>query len=312
MTTATTNTPISNAATANFRAWGLEFNTQLAAVGLTQTADTGQINWTTVALPGAANTIAGFEIWRFNDALQATSPIFIKIQYGTSSLTSIPLILIQVGQGSNGSGTLTGTLMTNTAMSAAQQSSSVTNAPAFWCYNATYGTLWCSWKFGVNNAATNANTPLGGFLIERSCDTNGNPTGDAVALTTPNLNTSASLTSGNATQVYSYLTSALLTPSVLTAALCGWSYLWPMNPASSATGANSQVMPRWIYTPNMQLSAVAGLCLLSEFTTGSTFGPVALVGTTTKTYIVLGGFFGSSNVCAQLNVQTMSGYALWQ
>jgi hypothetical protein len=312
MTTATTNTPISNAATANFRLWGLEFNTQLAAVGLTQTTDTGQINWATVALPGGANTLAGYEIWRFNDTLQATSPIFIKIQYGTSALTTIPLIQIQVGQGSNGSGTLTGTLMTNVAASAAQQSSSTTNAPAFWCYNATYGTLWCSWKFGVNNASINANTPVGGFLIERSCDTNGNPTGDAVALTTPNTGATASLQVGNATQIYSYLTSALLTPTSLTAALTAWSYLWPMNPASSATGANSQVMPRWIYTPNMQLSAIAGLCLLSEFTTGSTFGPVALVGSTAKTYIALGGFFGSNVVCPQTSAQVMSGYALWQ
>jgi hypothetical protein len=311
MTTATTNTPVSNAASANFRAWGLEMNTQLAAVGLTQTADTGQINWTTVALP-AANTIAGFEIWRFNDALQATSPIFIKIQYGAASLTSTPLIQIQVGQGSNGSGTLTGTLMTNVAIAAAQQSSSTTNAPSFWAYNATYGVLWCSWKFGVNNASISADIPLAGFSLERSCDTNGNPTGDSVSLVTPNSSSVASLQAGDAIQTYSYLTSALLTPAVLTSALTAWSAFWPNNPASSATGANSQVMPRWINTPNNQLSAVTGICLRSEFTTGSTFGPVALVGSTAKTYIALGTMYGSSVICAQTGAQLISGYALWQ
>jgi hypothetical protein len=45
---------------------------QIAAMGLVQTSDTGQINWVTVARP-ALNTIAGYEIWRFNDAFSPLS-----------------------------------------------------------------------------------------------------------------------------------------------------------------------------------------------------------------------------------------------
>jgi hypothetical protein len=78
------NLPAFLADDATFRAWGSGIAAQIAAMGLVQTSDTGQINWVTVARP-ALNTIAGYEIWRFNDALQATKPVFIRIDYGTSS-----------------------------------------------------------------------------------------------------------------------------------------------------------------------------------------------------------------------------------
>lgn len=99
-----------NVSTANFRAWGLYVSTQLAAVGLVKTADTGQIDWTTVVAPGGVDTYMGYEIWRFNDSLQATAPVFIKIEYGSSGTASAPGVRIQFGSGSNGSGTLTGNL----------------------------------------------------------------------------------------------------------------------------------------------------------------------------------------------------------
>lgn len=95
---------------ANFRAWGEYISTQLAAVGHIQTADSGQINWATVSNPGAINTYAGYEIWRFADALQNAAPVFIKIEYGESGTTDAPSMRIQFGSGSDGAGALTGNL----------------------------------------------------------------------------------------------------------------------------------------------------------------------------------------------------------
>lgn len=95
---------------AEFRAWCQSIHDGMAAVGLVQTADTGQINLSTVARPGASTTKAGYEIWKFptSDPLQATRPLYIKISYGTGSLsTSRPGIWFRIGGGSNGSGTLT-------------------------------------------------------------------------------------------------------------------------------------------------------------------------------------------------------------
>ncbi len=95
---------------AKFRAWGSAVSGALAACGLVQTADTGQIDWGTVLWGANANTYSGYEIWRFDDDLQSECPIYFKIQYGNGFGTGgqIPGTDWQIGTGSNGSGTLTG------------------------------------------------------------------------------------------------------------------------------------------------------------------------------------------------------------
>lgn len=102
-----------NSSDANFRTWGSYIAARLLAVGLVQTSDTGQINWTTVLAPGAASTFMGYEIWRFADSLQASAPVYIKVEYGSStSAANNPGMRFSFGSGSNGSGTLTGNLST--------------------------------------------------------------------------------------------------------------------------------------------------------------------------------------------------------
>lgn len=92
---------------ADFRAWGSGIAAQLAAIGLVKTADTGQIDWSTVLRP-TANNYAGYEIWRFNDSFQATAPVFIKIEYGAGSPVDRPNLRVQVSSATNGAGTPTG------------------------------------------------------------------------------------------------------------------------------------------------------------------------------------------------------------
>lgn len=99
----------------DFRAWGSALSAGLASAGLVQTADTGQINWTTVAR-AAANDSAGYEIWRMADAMQATKPVFIKLEYGSGSSSGVPFMWLTVGSGSNGSGTITGTYLSRTLL----------------------------------------------------------------------------------------------------------------------------------------------------------------------------------------------------
>lgn len=102
-----------NSSDANFRTWGSYIAARFAAVGLIQTADTGQINWATVTAPVAITTYQGYEIWRFNDSLQSTAPVYFKIRYGSStSSANNPGIEITFGTGSDGAGNLTGTLST--------------------------------------------------------------------------------------------------------------------------------------------------------------------------------------------------------
>jgi hypothetical protein len=109
MTTASTLTPFDQTTDAGFRAWVSSIITQLAAVGLTQTSDTGQINTSTVTRPGSGNTSAGYTIWQFNDSLQGTSPIYFKLEFGSGSAAANPQMWVTVGTGTNGAGTINAT-----------------------------------------------------------------------------------------------------------------------------------------------------------------------------------------------------------
>lgn len=174
MTTSTTNGPCLHASDANFRTWGSNLNAALAAVGLTQTADTGQANWTTITRP-AINTYAGYEIWRFNDTLQATAPVFIKIQYGTGSSAGNPRFAISVGTGSDGAGNLTG--LVSTARPVVQNSApSAGTFNTYACYKD--GSLSLLWMY--QGTATPANSYYGGFTISRTSDYSGNWTADGL------------------------------------------------------------------------------------------------------------------------------------
>jgi hypothetical protein len=91
-----------------FRTWGSAVSALIQAAGLTKTSDTGQVNWTTVTR-AAGGTASGYEMYRFPDAdpLQASRPVFIKIEYGIyQSNSSWPELWVSVGNATNGAGTL--------------------------------------------------------------------------------------------------------------------------------------------------------------------------------------------------------------
>ena len=67
----------------------------LNLAGLTQTSDSGQTN---------ADSSLGYQIWRFNDTLQSTAPIYFKLWYQTAS----NVMQVIVGTGSDGAGNITG------------------------------------------------------------------------------------------------------------------------------------------------------------------------------------------------------------
>lgn len=114
MSTRTYNSYANNTSDAEFRAWTKEFSDNLQLAGLTKTTDTGQINHLTVLRPAAANGVAGYEIYRFNDALQATAPVFIKLEYGVAANVGMPMVWVTVGSSTSGTGVLNGVNTTRT------------------------------------------------------------------------------------------------------------------------------------------------------------------------------------------------------
>ena len=156
---------------ATFRQWGRGISEQIAAMGLVRTSDTGQIDWATVLKP-ASTAFAGYEMWRFDDALQATAPVFIKLEYGANA-GNRPYLRPQVGQGTSGTG------IVGTAYGNAQTIS----APLVWPYPLL---SYCSGSKSRLSLATNYNGIVTGssytfvILIERVKLPNGSDTDDAI------------------------------------------------------------------------------------------------------------------------------------
>jgi hypothetical protein len=160
----------------DFQSWVTGVHNALVAVGLVQTADTGQINPATVALPGAITTSAGYEIWRFSDALQATLPIFIKLEYGTGSVISRPSFWITVGSATNGAGILSGALSTRQQQAAATSKTAGATLPLYVCAGSGYIHL------SANSESASNSTLL--FGIERTRDVSGATTADGYIVMT--------------------------------------------------------------------------------------------------------------------------------
>lgn len=171
----TTLTP-TNASDAQFRAWGKGISDKLAAAGMVQTSDTGQINWTTVTAPAAISTPQGYEIWRFDDSLQATAPVYFKIEYGSGVSAAANLgIWFTFGTGSDGAGSLTGNLSTRQTLTSTAYA---TNAlDCFWSGSAGH---FCAALFCGGTGASSSNCQF--FAFERTKDASGADTDQGVLI----------------------------------------------------------------------------------------------------------------------------------
>lgn len=183
MTTTTFTSQASTASDALFRNWGSTISAALAAIGMVQTSDTGQINWATVPRPaGAANVIAGYEIWRFNDALQSSAPIFFKLEYscGSSSGSSSTNanLWLTVGKSTDGAGNITGVvLFARTSLNPGNAVGTLSSAG--------YGSSGDGSMCAILPCTGGDQTSPSFFIIDRSRDSAGVRTADGIIVVTP-------------------------------------------------------------------------------------------------------------------------------
>lgn len=175
-----------NSTDVNFRAWGSAISAALTAAGFPLTADTGQINWTTVTHPTTASASTGYEIRTFSDAAQATAPIYFKVTYGSSTLATTPQIYVTAGTGSDGAGNITGTYFP--LVTAANQVTSIrqlhfsatspfTGSTTVYLTSDASGFVLLAWPYA------NANNSTGAFLcLERTRAFDGTATTDGFHL----------------------------------------------------------------------------------------------------------------------------------
>ena len=75
---------------ARFRAFIQFVDGALAGGGWVHTADTGQLDPTTATHPAASNTVVGYRMYRMDDTLQATKPVFLKLGFGSGAAALHP------------------------------------------------------------------------------------------------------------------------------------------------------------------------------------------------------------------------------
>lgn len=154
---------------ATFRACVSGISTALQAL-FTKVTQTGEINTATVTKPAAANTAQGFEVYRLNDALHATAPVFFKIEYGSSSTAATPTIWLTVGKGADGSGNITSVIL-------ARQQVVYLNSGSTNGYNCYFGNGDGSCLImSLFPTSPGVGAPGSYVAVERSRDSNGNPT----------------------------------------------------------------------------------------------------------------------------------------
>lgn len=164
MATRSSNLTQQNTDAATFRLWINEIHNSLIAFGWTQTADTGQINFATVAAPVGASNYPGYAIYAMADALQASYPCYLRIDFGSGAGGATTCsIKVQIGTGTNGAGTLTGNTVTQQTISNAGASSAIS---ACFTSGTTSRFTMAFWP--------NATSTFGLFLnIERDLDSSG-------------------------------------------------------------------------------------------------------------------------------------------
>ena len=158
---------------AEFRAWVTAISNGFQAL-FTKVTQSGEINLSTVSMPASANTSQGFEVYRFNDSLQATAPLYFKIEYGSTSLAVTPGCWLTVGKGADGSGTITSVLLARQLVFYPYS-----NSASF--YNSYIGSGDGSCLiFSLFPSAPGIGAQGSYCVVERSRDSNGNPTAAGV------------------------------------------------------------------------------------------------------------------------------------
>jgi hypothetical protein len=239
--------------------------------------------------------MAGYEVWRFNDAQQATAPIFLKFEFGSN----VPTVKITVGTGSNGSGTITGTAL-SIARNFNGSSPQTTNTArqSYMCH--TDGFFGVNWKVGSSQS-------VGAFAIARTV----NAAGVADATGAIVLWGSGVTSPKTATQAFRYAAPAVAYPAATTTVAIQALGINPQASVSTAVGSDIQVALGFTITPRVQ--PIVGLVgvLKGELAPGGTF-TFTPVGTTPRTYLTWsdeGGAFGPIDPAA---VGGMNTAMLWE
>lgn len=137
-------------------------------LGLVKVTSVGEIDWVTVTKPVSTGVSAGFEMFRFDDALQATYPVFIRVDYASAGSVQALGLWFTVGVGHDGSGNLVGPSL---AVMKLAPTSAITNGQTSLSYFSVANNYLN--MFMNLGAASSLAATCGYFSIERTKDASG-------------------------------------------------------------------------------------------------------------------------------------------
>ncbi len=155
---------------AAFRAFGSTLSAQLGTM-LTRVPTSSDINWSTVAKPVSNTYETTFEVYRFNDSLQSSHPLFLKFEYGLTNATAAYALKLTIAKACDADGVLSGIIIPAQVIAA----SSLTDPIAQTCYISN----------GVGSSLCLALAPTiinigSALIIERAFNSNGTLNGEGL------------------------------------------------------------------------------------------------------------------------------------
>lgn len=289
----TTSGGWSQANDAAFRAWLAECEQMLADCGLVRTADTGQINPATATIPATNATMAGYSMWRFDDALQATAPVFIKVEYGRNNSAANLLGVVTVGTATDGAGNITG------LTSGAGSIGSVAPAAGVFSSYAVHREGLAALAFKVGGIGASS-IPFS-FLVQRTVDNTGTPTASGVLVIRPG---GAIANPASVCRLRFTPTSESTGFQASNVHIIGFV---PGGITDGRVGLSPQVFPHWIALPKQAPLVGSAGAVRGEIAQGQEF-TMTLVGGAARNYINVGTAF-SSTLAGVPNTDTI---LLWE
>jgi hypothetical protein len=228
-------------------------------------------------------------------ALSSGSPIIFRLDFGGGSATTDAQMWINLGAGTNGSGTIAGTAVTSkmtqvACFSGAAASSLITLFTSNYCVNMTYASVSCLEK--LNAVTTNA--LIGGFMIFRSNDGNGNLTGTSVGMIANSTTTTGTGTASavNAVQYMTWNGSGVGSTVYGLSVNYSTVQITIFSLTSTLENATAFVFPLFTINPALAFSAYVGNVYINDVPVGNTFS-CAIIGSTALTFLNFGTGFGA-------------------
>lgn len=217
---------------ANFKSWAQAISSALSSSGWTQTSDTGQVNWGTIASVPANAFV--YEIWQPADALQTGSTKFyLKVEYGTDSASpGHGRIRVTAGTSTNGAGVMNGFSTTALLEGDVLNEGSIITYDCYFSGDVNrFGAL--MYRSGPNSGAPYF------FAIERTKNTDGTDSSDGFTLIAGNRQNSTSYGSGHQTVIFGIATAQFVGVN----GQSGQYYYCALGDGNNASGAFNNEIP---------------------------------------------------------------------